>query len=139
MLRSNIDGEVLTISVLNQGEPIPPTTMERLFQSFFRGGDATGRQQGLGLRLHIASEIAKAHGGEIVVTSNDSETTFSFRMALGFSQKTPGWNQRSPKAFLSVAGGRSEQKCTAPVGKLARGLSRWKSSFSHIHQQNFLK
>jgi sigma-B regulation protein RsbU (phosphoserine phosphatase) len=55
--------------------------MKRLFQPFFRGGDATGRQQGLGLGPHIASEIAKAHGGEIVVTSNDSETRFSFRMA----------------------------------------------------------
>lgn len=82
VLRAHIDGEVLTISVSNQGEPIPTATMERLFQPFFRGGDATGRQQGLGLGLHIASEIAKAHGGELVVTSDDSETRFSFRMAL---------------------------------------------------------
>ena len=36
--------------------------MERLFQPFFRGA-ATAEQQGLGLGLYIASEIARAHGG----------------------------------------------------------------------------
>ena len=60
----------------NQGEPIPPTILENLFRPFFR----TEGQQGLGLGLYIASEIAKAHGGELNVTSADGETRFTFRM-----------------------------------------------------------
>jgi phosphoserine phosphatase RsbU/P len=37
-------------------------------------------QQGLGLGLYIVSEIARAHGGEISVTSSATETRFTFRM-----------------------------------------------------------
>ena len=50
------------LSVSNAGAPIPPEAMARLFQPFFRG-EVRSSQQGLGLGLHIASEIAKAHGG----------------------------------------------------------------------------
>jgi signal transduction histidine kinase len=71
----------LEVSVGNGGRPIPPETMERLFQPFFRG-EVQPSQQGLGLGLHIASEIAKAHGGIIDVTSGPEETRFTFRMPL---------------------------------------------------------
>jgi sigma-B regulation protein RsbU (phosphoserine phosphatase) len=36
----------------------------------------------LGLGLHIASEIAKAHGGALEVASTLQETRFTFRMPL---------------------------------------------------------
>ena len=39
-------------------------------------------QQGLGLGLYIASEIARAHGGTLDVTSTPAETRFTFRMPL---------------------------------------------------------
>jgi hypothetical protein len=42
--RSACIERLLTIAVSNGGEAIPPKTMERLFQFFFRGG--TGRQAG---------------------------------------------------------------------------------------------
>ena len=67
------------LTVANASEPIPPATMERLFQPFFRGADRPSRQ-GLGLGLYIASEIARAHGGAITVVSNETETSFTFRM-----------------------------------------------------------
>ncbi len=70
---------VFALSVANAGEPITPLTMERLFQPFFRGA-ARQSQQGLGLGLYIASEIAKAHGGAITVDSDVSETRFTFTM-----------------------------------------------------------
>jgi signal transduction histidine kinase len=74
-------GGELQVSVANGGHPIPAETMERLFQPFFRG-DVSPSQQGLGLGLHIASEIAKAHGGAIDVSSTTQETRFTFRMPL---------------------------------------------------------
>ena len=61
--------------------PITPATRERLFQPFFRG-EAQPSQNGLGLGLHIASEIAKAHAGAIEVASTPQETRFTFRMPL---------------------------------------------------------
>jgi len=68
--------------VCNQGTPIPPAAMERLFQPFERGM-VRPHQQGLGLGLYIASEIARAHGGTIDVTSSADETCFTFSMPLG--------------------------------------------------------
>ena len=75
------NAEELELWVANSGEPIPPTTMERLFQPFFRG-EVRPSLQGLGLGLHIASEIAKAHGGAIEAISTPEETRFTFRMPL---------------------------------------------------------
>ena len=71
----------LDISVANGGPPIDEVTRQRLFQPFFRG-ELRPNQVGLGLGLHIASEIAKAHGGTLKVTSSDCETRFTFTMAL---------------------------------------------------------
>ncbi|HTU12141.1 MAG TPA: PAS domain-containing sensor histidine kinase [Allosphingosinicella sp.] len=70
----------LVIAVSNGGDPIAPAALERLFQPFFRGHDRV--RQGLGLGLHIASEIARAHGGILKVHSDEVATTFIFTMPL---------------------------------------------------------
>jgi signal transduction histidine kinase len=67
------------LSVANVGAPIPSDALKRLFQPFTRGADRAN-QQGLGLGLYIASEIAKAHGGALEVASTPAETRFTFRM-----------------------------------------------------------
>lgn len=73
------EGGVFKLWVANAGEPIPAIAMERLFEPFFRG-DVRSSRQGLGLGLHIASQIAQAHGGKIAVTSTSEETRFVFTM-----------------------------------------------------------
>jgi sigma-B regulation protein RsbU (phosphoserine phosphatase) len=69
------------LAVCNAGDLIPPETMERLFSPFSRG-EVRPSKQGLGLGLYIASEIAKAHGGAIDVTSTPELTCFTLRMPL---------------------------------------------------------
>jgi signal transduction histidine kinase len=69
------------LSVANAGDPIPPFAIKRLFQPYVRGTGA-GNPQGLGLGLYIASEIARAHGGMLTVTSSTEETRFTFLMPL---------------------------------------------------------
>jgi sigma-B regulation protein RsbU (phosphoserine phosphatase) len=71
--------EILKIEVANAGTPISPLTMQKLFQPFFRGEGSSAEQQGLGLGLYISSEIAKAHGGSLTVSSNEVETRFRFQ------------------------------------------------------------
>jgi sigma-B regulation protein RsbU (phosphoserine phosphatase) len=71
----------LTIAVANGGAPIDEPTRQKLFHPFFRG-ELRPNQDGLGLGLHIASEIAKAHGGTLDVTSDERETCFTFAMRL---------------------------------------------------------
>ena len=73
-------GDRFVLWVANAGEPIPPEAMEQLFQPFFRA-EARPSRQGLGLGLYIASEIARAHGGSLEVTSTEEETRFTFTMA----------------------------------------------------------
>jgi phosphoserine phosphatase RsbU/P len=72
---------VFELSVANAGDPIPPEAMERLFTPFSRG-EVRPNQQGLGLGLYIASQIAQAHGGRIGVASTEEETRFTLRMPL---------------------------------------------------------
>jgi signal transduction histidine kinase len=67
--------------VANAGEPLDPQTLSRLFQPFYRG-HVKASQQGLGLGLYIASQIAAAHDGTLEVTSSAAETRFTFRMPL---------------------------------------------------------
>jgi len=61
------------------GDPIPAAAIEKLFEPFFRG-EVRASRQGLGLGLHIASQIAKAHDGALTVTSTAEETRFVFVM-----------------------------------------------------------
>lgn len=69
------------LSVANAGVPIPQATVQRLFQPFVRG-EGRRSQNGLGLGLYIASEIANAHGGALTVESSVVETRFTFQMPL---------------------------------------------------------
>jgi sigma-B regulation protein RsbU (phosphoserine phosphatase) len=80
-LAAAVTGERLTLSVANSGPPIPPAAMQRLFQPFVRG-EVQPSQGGLGLGLHIASEIARAHGGELSASSCPQETRFTFTLPL---------------------------------------------------------
>lgn len=69
------------LSVSNGGEEIPLDARDRLFHPFARGQGSGGRE-GLGLGLYIASEIAKAHAGELSVSSTADGTSFTFTMPL---------------------------------------------------------
>jgi sigma-B regulation protein RsbU (phosphoserine phosphatase) len=75
------EGGIFELWVANAGEPIPEPAMHKLFEPFFRG-DVRDSRHGLGLGLHIASQIAQAHGGRLAVTSTPEETRFVFTMPL---------------------------------------------------------
>jgi len=80
-VRAETANGIFNFSVANGGDPIPPAALERLFEPFFRG-EVRASRQGLGLGLHIASQIAKAHDGVLTVTSTPEETKFAFVMPL---------------------------------------------------------
>ena len=80
-VRAETEHGLFRLSVANGGEPIPQAAMERLFEPFFRG-EVRASRQGLGLGLHIASQIARAHDGVLSVNSTSEETRFTFEMPL---------------------------------------------------------
>jgi PAS domain S-box-containing protein len=78
-VRLSIEGEQLVrLRVHNRGPAIDPHHLPALFEPFHRGcGADAGGPRGLGLGLHIAKQIAVAHGGSISVSSSPVEgTTF---------------------------------------------------------------
>jgi signal transduction histidine kinase len=77
----SIEGEEIVLLVANSGDPIPPSALARLFEPFSREG-VHASQQGLGLGLYIASEIARMHGGALAVESSAERTRFTFRMPV---------------------------------------------------------
>lgn len=72
--------DAFELTVTNYGPPIPEKAMEHLFRPYTRGERPS--QQGLGLGLYIASQIAGAHDGELSATSTNDQTTFTLVMPL---------------------------------------------------------
>jgi signal transduction histidine kinase len=70
----------LVLEVWNAGEPIPPESIGKIFAPFWRRSVSASRN-GLGLGLHICSQIVRAHGGEISVSSTAAHgTLFTARL-----------------------------------------------------------
>ena len=72
----------LVLNVWNAGEPISPENLDKICEPFWRQS-STGNREGLGLGLYICSEIVRAHGGTLSVTSSqESGTSFTARLPL---------------------------------------------------------
>lgn len=68
-----VDGEV-QLCVGNSGPEIPAERRDRLFERFYRASDDEGRP-GHGLGLSIARELARAHGGDLVLEKSEKDWT----------------------------------------------------------------
>jgi sigma-B regulation protein RsbU (phosphoserine phosphatase) len=76
---STIDPDNFSVSVHNDGPPIPDELLPTLFEPMTRGDQITGDIKSVGLGLFIVQQIAKAHQGALTVSSNlEDGTTFSF-------------------------------------------------------------
>jgi two-component system, OmpR family, phosphate regulon sensor histidine kinase PhoR len=68
--RSAVSGPRSRIIVADSGEGIPAQHLERLFERFYRVDRARSREMGgIGLGLAIVKHLARAHSGEVTVTS----------------------------------------------------------------------
>jgi two-component system, OmpR family, heavy metal sensor histidine kinase CusS len=74
----------IQIYVENNGEPIEPATLPRLFDRFYRGDDARcDSESHHGLGLAIVSAIARMHGGQTFAQSANGTTRVGFTLAIG--------------------------------------------------------
>ena len=79
LLRRGVGGEV-HITVTDNGNGIPSSIKDKIFQPFFTT-KPTG--QGTGLGLSLAYDIVKAHGGELKVETKENEgTTFIIELPI---------------------------------------------------------
>jgi signal transduction histidine kinase len=76
-------GDELILDVWNQGSPISPDNLLKIFEPFWRHSSSANRR-GLGLGLYICRQIVRAHGGTLSVTSTQEDGThFVARLPLG--------------------------------------------------------
>jgi signal transduction histidine kinase len=70
------------VTVENHGSPIAPEVLASLFDPFKRGSSRTIGARGLGLGLYIVDQIARAHGGKVMVRSDAAVTRFNVTLPL---------------------------------------------------------
>ena len=81
VVRANVKGANLEISVTNAGKPIPEEMHGKIFEPYWRPSSSKPGG-GLGLGLYICSQIVKAHGGALLVTSSVDGTRFLAQLPL---------------------------------------------------------
>jgi two-component system sensor histidine kinase SenX3 len=79
-----LDRDTAEISVTDQGIGIPERDLERIFERFYRVDPARSRATGgTGLGLAIVKHVMAAHGGKVLVWSQEGAgSTFTLRLPL---------------------------------------------------------
>jgi len=79
-----IEGDMVHVSVEDQGPGIPAEDLDRIFERFYRLDKARSREQGgTGLGLSIVKHLVHSHGGKVWVTSQPGKgSTFHFTIPL---------------------------------------------------------
>ena len=72
-------GDEIRLDVMNTGPAIDAASAQRIFEPLQRNTNEVNdaNRNGMGLGLYIVREITKAHGGQVKLHSEDSETLFS--------------------------------------------------------------
>jgi len=96
-IRVKQEGGSVSVEVTNQGKGIPIQELNRIFERFYRSPSVQQQIPGSGLGLSIAQSIARAHGGDLTVSSLPGETTFQLVLPLEYKgeQFERGSNSRS--------------------------------------------
>jgi two-component system, OmpR family, sensor histidine kinase KdpD len=81
----HVGSGMVTVEVTDRGNGIPVPERSRIFDRLYRSPSMQHQVTGSGLGLSIAHNIARAHHGDLTVTSDPGETTF--RLTLPLEQK----------------------------------------------------
>jgi PAS domain S-box-containing protein len=81
-IATRADAESVTLSVNNEGPPIPEEKLAGIFEPLQRATDTVDKaSRSVGLGLYIVKQLVNAHGGTVWATSSLAEgTTFTVRL-----------------------------------------------------------
>ncbi|MCX7011667.1 MAG: ATP-binding protein [Candidatus Sumerlaeota bacterium] len=88
-IRIDVGPKGLETRISNTGSPIPAKSRDQIFQKFYQVESTMTRQiGGSGLGLYLARELARLHGGDVLLERSDEEwTTFLARLPRDESQE----------------------------------------------------
>lgn len=82
VINAQLDGDNVSVSVVNRGNTIPEEKLRRIFEQFYRLDSARSSSGGAGLGLAIASNIVTLHGGKINARSADETVEFTVTLPV---------------------------------------------------------
>jgi two-component system sensor histidine kinase KdpD len=80
-ISAKVDGDMLHVTLSNQGPQVPSEDLERIFDKFYRT-TAADKVTGTGLGLSICKGIIEAHGGKIWAENLPNGFAFNFTIPL---------------------------------------------------------
>ncbi len=122
-------GKDIEITFTNEGDKIPGTMLQTIFEKFYRvDGSRSSGTGGAGLGLAIAKEIVELHGGRVMAKSDDLKTQFI--VTLPFSSKaerekegeTDEIHTHRRRTFGSKTGRRKRTKSGTRKGDVGKPL-----------------
>jgi signal transduction histidine kinase len=117
-ITARTDEHDLVLQVWNSGVPIPPESIGKIFEPFWRNSRSASRN-GLGLGLHICSQIVRAHHGQIAVTSTaEHGTQFTVRLPLSTLMRL---------SITTLPETAQDRMFTAPLGSSPQAGNRWRA------------
>lgn len=79
-LEAGHEKDRLNLRISNTGYPISKEEQEKIFQPFYRSRAQKRFPQGMGLGLPIAQEIARTHGGDLTLHSDEEGNHFTLSL-----------------------------------------------------------
>jgi two-component system sensor histidine kinase SenX3 len=91
LVSTKVEGDMVEISVVDQGIGIPAGEIDRIFERFYRVDPARHRSTGgTGLGLSIVKHVAASHGGDVRVWSVEGQgSTFTLVLPRHIPARTP--------------------------------------------------
>lgn len=87
------EGDVVRISVHDNGPGVPEALQQNVFQRFARGDTSRNHTAGsTGLGLSIVAAVAQAHGGSVEMSSRPGDTTFSVLLPGSGATDPTAWS-----------------------------------------------
>jgi signal transduction histidine kinase len=82
-ITARVDGDFVTVSVIDHGIGMPGSVVSNLFHKFYRSHRSRETVAGTGIGLYICKAIVESHGGHISVRSTEGEgSTFEFSLPI---------------------------------------------------------
>ncbi len=83
-VRGGVEANSICIQIQDDGPGIPQDEHEKIFERFYRGEATEHDEKGNGLGLAFTREVARMHGGDVVLESEaGAGSTFTLRLPVG--------------------------------------------------------